>query len=144
VFDVDSAYRPQRDLVYGGVAWTVKRGEWLPNTELGLFAISYQDDRGPADGGLAAGVSVTTYGASWLGVYALGPGKLDALAWAAGQTGDHDGRDHRAYAGIFEAGYQLPEWFAKPWLRVGVNFASGDGDAADREHYTFFNTLPGN
>ena len=144
VFDVDSAYHPQRDIVYGGAAWTVERGEWLPNTELGLFAIIYHDDRAPTDGGLAEGVDVTTYGASWLGVYSLGAGQLDALAWGAGQSGDYDGRDHSAYAGIFEAGYQLPKLFAKPWLRVGVNFASGDGDAADAEHHTFFNLLPTN
>lgn len=43
VWDVDSSYHPQHGLVYGGAAWTVKRGEWLQNTELGLFAIAYDD-----------------------------------------------------------------------------------------------------
>ncbi len=144
VWDVDSSYHPQHGLVYGGAAWTVKRGEWLPNTELGLFAIAYDDERTPANGGLAKSVEVYTFGASWLGVYPLGAGQFDALAWIAGQAGDYDGRDHSAYAGIFEAGYQLPAQFAKPWLRAGVNFASGDGDPTDGEHHTFFNLLPTN
>ena len=144
VWDVDSSYHPQHGLVYGGAAWTVKRGEWLQNTELGLFAIAYDDERTPANGGLAESALVYTFGASWLGVYSLGAGQFDALAWIAGQAGDYDGRDHSAYAGIFEAGYQLPALLAKPWLRAGVNFASGDGDPTDGEHHTFFNLLPTN
>jgi len=144
VFDADSAYHPQRDLVYGGAAWTVKRGEWLPNTELGAFAIAYDDDRAVTAGGIAGGVDVYTFGASALGVYPFGPGQLDALVWGAGQTGDFGPRDHSAYAGIVEAGYQLPAVWSKPWLRLGINFASGDGDPGDDEHHTFFNLLPTN
>jgi hypothetical protein len=144
VFDAEAAYRPQHGLVYGGAAWTVKRGEWLPNTELGFFALAYDDDRAASDGGLPGGVDVYTFGASWLGVYTLGPGRLDALGWAAGQTGDFSALEHSAYAGVLEAGYQLPGLWSKPWLRVGINFASGDSDPADGEHHTFFNLLPTN
>ena len=143
-FDADSAYRPQRGLVYGGAAFTAKRGEWLPNTELGAFAIAYDDDRDTTAGGIAGGVDVYTLGASALGVYPVGAAQLDALAWFAGQTGDYAGLDHGAYAGLFEVGIQFPAWFGKPWLRAGINFASGDSDPADGEHDTFFNLLPTN
>ena len=34
--------------------------------------------------------------------------------------------------------------FAKPWLRIGVNVATGDDDPADGDHDTFFNVLPTN
>jgi hypothetical protein len=144
VFDADSAYRPQHDLVFGGAAFTAKRGEWLPNTELGAFAIAYDDDREATAGGIAGGVDVYTFGASALGVYPLGAAQVDALGWIAGQTGDYGGNDHGAYAGIFEAGVQLPKVFGKPWLRAGINFASGDSDPSDGEHETFFNLLPTN
>jgi len=144
VFEVDEGMRPLHDIVYGGSAWTVKRGTWLPDTELQLFGVVYDDDRNPRHGGLAHGLTVYTTGASWLGVYELGPGRLDALLWVAGQFGEFNGDDQRAAAGIAEFGYQLPDVFAKPWLRVGVNVASGDGDPTDGDHETFFNLLPTN
>ena len=34
VFEVDQAYRPLHDVTYEGAQWTVKRGTWLPDTEL--------------------------------------------------------------------------------------------------------------
>ena len=144
VFDADSAYRPLHDLVLGGATFTAKRGEWLPNTELGAFVIAYDDDREATSGGIVGGVEVYTFGASALGVYPLGAAQLDALGWIAGQTGDYGGNDHGAYAGIFEAGVQLPNLFGKPWLRAGINFASGDSDPSDGDHETFFNLLPTN
>jgi hypothetical protein len=144
VFAVETAYRPLHGIRYAGGSWTVKRDTWLPDTELSLFGIAYEDEREPEAGGLAHGIDVYTLGAHWLGVYPLGPGRLDALLWAAGQLGDYDDLDHRAGALIAELGYQLPELFAKPWLRVGVNAASGDGDPADGDHGTFFNLLPTN
>lgn len=144
VFDVDSAYRPQRDIHYGGVSWTVKRDTWLDATELRFFALGYEDDRSIRHGGLPDGVEVYTAGASLLGVHPLGPGKADLLLWAAGQLGDYDDLDHRAAAGVAELGYQFSWLPLKPWLRVGVNAASGDGDPGDGDHETFFNLLPTN
>ena len=87
VFAVETAYRPLRDVRYAGGSWTVKRGSWLPDTELGVFGLAYEDERDPDEGGLAHGLQVYTLGAHWLGVYALGPGKLDAVLWGAGQFG---------------------------------------------------------
>jgi hypothetical protein len=144
VFDVDSAYRTQHDINYGGLSWTVKRDTWLEATELRFFALGYGDDRSTSHGGLSKGVEVYTAGASLIGIHPLGPGKADVLVWLAGQLGDYDGLDHRAAAGIVEVGYQLPELPLKPWLRLGVNAASGDGDPGDGDHETFFNMLPTN
>lgn len=144
VFDPDDAYQDQQDIAYGGGAFTVKRGSVLESTELSAFAIGYDDDRSPDDGGLPGGVEVYTLGAHWLGIYPLGPGKLDVLLWAAGQLGDYDDLDHEAAALVAEVGYGVPETRWKPWLRLGVNAASGDDDPGDGEHGTFFNLLPTN
>jgi len=146
VFTADDAYDIQHDIAVGGLSWTVERGAWLPNTELSLFALDYEDDRNPSRGGLPGGdgVHVTAVGAHSVGVYPLGPGKADLLLWAAGQGGRYDGVNHQAWAALAEAGYQWPDCFAKPWLRAGVNVASGDSNPADDDHTTFFNVLPTN
>lgn len=144
VFEVDDAYRSLHDVTYEGAEWTVKRGAWLENTELTGFGIAYQDSRPPVDGGLPHGLSLFTFGGSGLGVYPLGPGKVDLLLWGALQYGTYDQLDHGAWALLAEAGYQLPECFLKPWLRVGVNVASGDNNPAGNKHGTFFNMLPTN
>jgi hypothetical protein len=144
VFDLDSAYRPLRGIVFGGAELTAKRGAWLPNTELGAFAIAYRDDRATTSGGIPDGLRFYTIGASSVGIYPIGEAQLDAIAWIAGQTGEFGGQRHGAWAGIFEAGLQLPKRFAKPWLRLGANLASGDSDPADGKHGTFFNLLPSN
>lgn len=144
VFEVDRGMRPLHDVSYGGAIWTVKRDTLLPDTELSLFGLVYDDERPVDEGGLADGVRVYTFGASWLGVYDVGPGRLDALLWVAAQTGDFDGDDHRAAAGLAEVGWQMPDWPLAPWLRAGVNVASGDGDPGDGDHRTFANLLPTN
>jgi len=144
VFEVDDAYRSMSDVTYEGAEWTVKRGTWLENTELGAFAIAYQDTREPRDGGLAHPISLVTLGGSALGVYPLAVGRLDVLLWAAGQLGTYDRLDQGAWAVFLEAGYQLPDVPLQPWLRAGVNVGSGDSNPTDGDHQTFFNILPTN
>jgi len=143
VFDHTTAYRTQGDIVYGGASVTAKRGTWIENTEIRPFFLGYQDDRPMSDGGLASEVEVYTLGVSMIGIYPVGPGNIDVFLWGAGQAGDYNGADHLAYAAIFEAGYQLPDVWSKPWLRFGVNFASGDNNPGG-DHHTFFNMLPTN
>ena len=109
-----------------------------------MFGLAYRDDRSTRAGGLAEPVNVYTLGFQSLGIYPIGPGQLDFLTWFAGQAGRYNGTDHLAYAAIVEGGYQLPKLWSAPWLRLGVNLASGDGDATDGEHHTFFNMLPTN
>jgi hypothetical protein len=144
VFEARGAYRGLHDIFVGGGTVTVERGTWLANDELGFFGIYYDDERPTTRGGLADDVEVTTLGAHWLGVHPCGPGSFDALLWGAVQTGDYNSLDHFASAGILELGYQLPNVFAKPWLRIGLNVATGDDDPADGDHDTFFNVLPTN
>jgi hypothetical protein len=152
VFDVDGAYRHQDDITYGGISWTAKRGAWLPNTEVRLFGLGYEDDRPIKDGGRADDVEVWTLGFSTIGVYPLGPGRADLLVWGAYQFGDFTppgpagtkDLSHSAAAGILEVGYQLHEAPWTPWFRLGVNVASGDGSKNDSDHNTFFNMLPTN
>jgi hypothetical protein len=144
VLAVQTGYRPLRDVRYAGGSWTVKRDTWLPHTELGVFGLAYEDERSPGEGGLAQGLEIYTLGIYELGVHPLGPGKLDTMLWFAGQFGDYNDLDHRGYAFLAELGYQLPDLPAKPWLRGGVNYASGDGDPTDGDHDTFFNLLPTN
>ena len=150
VFDLDSSYASQSDILYGGATFTAKRGAWLPNSEVRLFAIAYQDDRDTDDGGLVSDdeLDIYTLGASLIGVYPCGPGNADLVLWGAYQWGSWpivgDDLDHRAWAAVVEAGYQWTRARMQPWLRVGVNLASGDGSATDGDHESFFNLLPTN
>jgi len=144
VFDVPGEYHRQKDVAYGGAAFNVKRNTWLENTELGLFGLVYNDSRPTSKGGLPDSVMVYTVGGQMLGVYPMGPGQADALLWGAGQFGRYNDLEHRAGAFLLEAGYQLTDVFAKPWLRIGVNAGSGDSDVDDGTHGTFFNMLPTN
>ena len=148
------AYKRQKDVVFGGLHWTAERGTLVDDTEIGAFFVGYSDDRNPAKvADLFGDIEVYTLGGSWLGVYPLGPGRADALLWGAFQFGDYEdaglvsgtrNRDQLAGAVVAEFGYQLPDCWSRPWLRVGVNWGSGDGDLDDGDRHTFFNMLPTN
>jgi hypothetical protein len=155
VFEIDRGYKHQKDMIFGGLDWTVERGTWFDNTELGFFFIGYADDRDKDDVAppFFGRIEVYTVGFSTLGVYPVGPGNFDLITWGAIQFGDYvddmnqkGPRNHDQFAGaaIFEAGYQLPDVWAKPWLRAGVNFATGDRNQGDGNRNTFFNILPTN
>jgi hypothetical protein len=79
-------------------------------------------------------ISVTTVGAHYIKTL----GQADLLAWGALQGGDWGNLSHRAGAFALEAGYQPKNSKLKPWLRVGINKSTGDGNAADGSHKTFF------
>lgn len=145
VFDIENGYKQFDDIDVAGAGWTIKRGVYLPNTEFGVFGIDYHDDRKMRDGGLKTGdIDILTLGGQMIGVYPVGPGNVDLALWIAYQTGDYGNLDHRAYAGIAEVGYQFTKAPWKPWIRVGVNAASGDDNMSDTDHDTFFNLLPTN
>jgi hypothetical protein len=137
VFEIDRGYKRQKDVLFGGFDWTVERDTWLSNTELGAFFIGYSDDRDPSKVvdpffGEIEVYTIGFWGAIQFGNYIdttpTGAKRLDQLAGAA----------------IVEVGYQLPDVWAKPWLRTGVNFATGDEDPGDGDRNTFFNILPTN
>jgi hypothetical protein len=144
VLDAERGYRDLDDVRVAGLTATLRRGALLEASELGLFAVGYRDDRPTDRGGLSDEVEVTSFGGHWLGVYPVGRGKIDTLAWLAGQVGDYDDLDHRAGALALEAGYQFADAALKPWLRAGLNLSTGDGDPTDGDHDTFFNMLPTN
>jgi hypothetical protein len=146
-----SANREIASVQIAGLALTAKESPRLPGTHARLFWIFYNDHRNvvAADNRLLAArqadrgnLELHTLGAHLAHVRALGPGKADLLAWAAGQAGDWQSLTHRAWAYALEAGWQWPGLWAGPWLRGGVNSGSGDGDPGDGRHGTFFQILP--
>jgi len=146
-----SANREIADIQVAGVSLTAKEA-LVPRTNARLFWIYYRDDRSlpfvdnraidarVADAGEPA--EIHTVGAHVAHVVPAGPGKLDLLAWAAGQVGDWQSLEHRAWAYALEAGYQVPDAALSPWLRAGIDSGSGDGDPADGLHATFYQLLP--
>jgi hypothetical protein len=159
VFEIDRGYKRQKNVIFGGLDWTIERGTWFDNTELSAFFVGYSDDRDAQKvAGFFGEIKAYTFGFSALGVYPVGPGNLDVILWGAAQVGQYidsipggsttptgvQRLDQVAGAGIAEIGYQLPDVWGKPWLRTGVNFATGDSDPNDGDRNTFFNVLPTN
>ncbi len=138
------------DLAYG--ALTSKRGALLPGTEARLFYLYYGDDRGvqPVDNRPLASrpklnrdsLAISTIGTHWLATQDFGPGGFDAMLWGAYQFGDWGNLSQNSYAATVEAGYQWTQVPLKPWLRAGYFRSSGDGNAKDGNHGTFFQVMP--
>jgi hypothetical protein len=139
-----------RDVAVGGVTLSSRPASGPGGrTQLQAFGWQYRDRRAvtqrPDNSGRtapAADIDVTTGGAVLAGAYPAGPGEADAFAWVAGQRGHWYGDDHRATAVAVEAGYQWTAAPWRPWLRAGLFHASGDDDASDGDHGTFFPMLP--
>jgi hypothetical protein len=89
-----------------------------------------------------ADVAVTTVGGTFLAARPAGAGRVDALGWIAVQRGDWYGQRHAAFSGAAEAGFQWTGVRWTPWVRAGWLHATGDADAADDRHGTFFPMLP--
>ena len=139
------------DLAYAGI--TSKKGVLLPDTEARLFYVYYGDQRSETqvvDNRPAAqrpllsnsNLSIHTIGTHWLTVQKLGTGSVDGMVWGAYQFGDWTNLSQSAYAFTAEGGYQWTDVQFKPWLRAGYFIGSGDGNAKDGTHGTFFNVMP--
>jgi hypothetical protein len=139
------------DLAYA--AFTSKKGALLPDAEARLFYIYYGDQRSettPVDNRPAAlrpllsnsNISLHTIGTHFLTVQKFGAGAFDGIVWGAYQFGDWTNLSQSAYSFDFEGGYQWSEVQFKPWLRGGYLYSSGDGNASDRSHGTFFQITP--
>ena len=129
--------------------FTTAPGTIVPKTELQMFTHRYRDRRAvssrPDNTGRAAAavdVGITAIGGHLVSARSAGDGEIDALLWAAGQVGDWYGQDHRAFAVSAEAGYQWARTRWAPWIRGGISWFSGDTDAQDDRHGTFFPMLP--
>ena len=70
-------------------------------------------------------------------------GELDTVVWVAVSSGDWYGQRHRGRQPVaVEVGHRGPRRRLAPGLRVGYLWASGDDDASDDRHGTFFPMLP--
>jgi hypothetical protein len=116
--------------------------------EVQFFAARYDDERGvrarPDNTGLGASaidVAINTLGVSHIGLYPVHAGRLDTVLSFVRQSGDWYGDRHSAYTALAEGGLRFDAGW-RPWLRLGFSYASGDDDAADATHGTFFPMLP--
>ncbi|MHB1699210.1 MAG: alginate export family protein [Acidobacteriaceae bacterium] len=87
-------------------------------------------------------IRLGTYGGDVVAVAQAGPGRLDFLFWGALQNGQWGAQDHSAGAAAVEGGYQLTQLATAPWLRGGWFRSTGDNNATDTHHNTFFTVLP--
>ena len=122
------------------------------NLEWRVFGIYYNDDRPvvKTDNRPAAakahdfgGINIGTFGGHYIQDIPTGAGRFDLLAFGAVQTGKWGPETQKSGATALEAGYQ-PNGLAriKPWIRGGYFWSSGDGNANDNTHSTFFILLP--
>ena len=150
VFQVDGWNELKINVFYGAV--TGEHGKYAA-TDWRVFALSYRDYRSgvvKTDNRAAAirnadfdPVNIGTYGGHVLQIVPTPTGPIDLLVWGALQTGTWGTQPHRAEAYAAEAGWQpavLPT--IKPWIRAGYDVGSGDDNAADGTHHTFFQVLP--
>lgn len=139
------------DVNVAGITMNLRDGEWFGHTLGRLAWYAYNDTRPDVvvvDNTLTlppqkgANISLHTIGGHLARVEPAGPGQFDGMAYGFGQFGDWQGQSQGAWAFGAELGYQLPDLWASPWLRVGINSASGDSNRNDNTHGTFFQMLP--
>lgn len=87
-------------------------------------------------------IRIGTYGGDLLASIPAGAGQFDFLFWGAGQNGSWGLQGHKAGAAAAEGGYQLSKMPTTPWLRGGWFRSTGDDNATDGTHNTFFQVLP--
>ncbi len=137
----------------GGGSLTLKPGALLDRTDVRLFFYGYRDSRNaadtvtkvdnrPAPARAADGedIGISMFGGHIARAMKLGGGDADLMLWGTAQTGEWGMLRHRAWAVAAEAGYQ-PRAPWRPWIRAGYFQGSGDDDAGDGTHRTFFPAL---
>jgi hypothetical protein len=150
VFQVSGWDELKINVFYG--ALTGQHGKYAA-TDWRVFALGYSDYRSgvvKTDNRAAAvrnldgdSIDIGTYGGHILQIVPTATGPVDLLFWGALQNGSWGTQTHRAGAFAAEAGWQPAVLKTiKPWIRAGYNFGSGDGNAADGTHSTFFQVLP--
>ncbi len=150
VFQVDGWNELKINVFYGAV--TGQHGKYAA-TDWRVFALSYRDYRRgvvKTDNRPAAirnldtdAVDIGTYGGHVLQIVPTATGPVDLLFWGALQNGSWGTQPHRAGAFAAEAGWQPSVMkVIKPWIRAGYDAGSGDDNAADGTHRTFFQVLP--
>jgi Alginate export len=122
------------------------------HSEWRLFGIYYNDDRGvvKTDNRSAAAkaadrgsIDIGTYGGHFILATPTSGGTFDVLGWGAVQSGRWGVLTQASAAVAGEAGFQPNIWErVHPWFRGGFFYSSGDGNATDGRHGTFFAVLP--
>jgi hypothetical protein len=128
------------------------KSEWKQQVLWRAFAMGYHDGRTgitKTDNRALAvrstdhqNIRIGTYGGDLLASIPAGAGQFDFLFWGAVQNGGWGALEHNANAVAVEGGYQLRQLPRSPWIRGGWFRGSGDNDAADKKHGTFFQLLP--
>ena len=140
------------DMELAGLAATLRRLPQGPPLVARLFYLYYRDarrdalkvDNRPKQARVADKdpITINTIGGNVTTAIDLAPGILDGLLWGAVQTGEWGVQSDGAWAFAMEAGYQIPQIPAAPWLRVGWDRSSGDNNPNDDVHRTFFQLIP--
>ncbi len=86
--------------------------------------------------------SNVTLGADVVHKIKAGLGSIDLLIWGVYQIGSWGKLNQSSYAYTAQAGYRFDQIPWEPWLRALYTFGSGDSDAHDSTHGTFFQILP--
>ncbi len=130
-------------------AATFKPHVLLPWSEVQFFSHTYRDRRevetrpdNSSSTVTEADITMTTVGASQVGIFPTDFGEVDSVVWLAGQAGDWYGSSHRAWSLAAEVGHRWTAMPWQPWVRVGLLYASGDKDPTDTKHGTFFQMVP--
>jgi len=134
------------------VALTREEEKGPRHAEWRIFGLYYNDDRGvvktdnrPASVRATdlSGINIGTYGAHFILSTESSVGTFDLLGWGALQDGSWGKQSQRAGAGSFEGGFQpkIAER-VRPWIRGGIFYSTGDANASDGVHGTFFAVLP--
>jgi hypothetical protein len=87
-------------------------------------------------------IRIGTYGGDAIVTAPLGPGRADLLFWGALQSGQWGILTHRAGAAAVEGGFQFSGVRTTPWVRAGWFRSTGNNNATDGQHNTFFQVLP--
>jgi hypothetical protein len=152
VFQLSANRQLDVDLYYA--AYTRQTQAKKAAGEARAFVIHYHDgrrvpkiDNRPASLRAAdtENIRVTTVGGHHISAIKAGAGVVDTLVWGAAQFGRWGALGHRAGALAVEGGYQFRGKAVeriKPWVRAGYFRSTGDGDANDATHATFFQMLP--
>jgi hypothetical protein len=145
----ERAGHPLHGVGAAAFTFTLKPSPQFRHTDWQGFVYLYDDTRDvrarpdntllPAS---AVDVGITSVGTSLVGAYPVGEGQFDTLVWLVLQRGEWYGQQHRAGAVATELGYQWTQRPWRPWLRAGWFRSTGDEDAGDDTHGTFFQMLP--
>ena len=87
-------------------------------------------------------IRIGTYGADLIAAIPVESGQFDFLFWGAVQNGNWGSQGAQCRAVALEAGYRFGKQAAAPWFRGGWFRSTGDNNATDSTHNTFFQLLP--